>query len=127
MGIGNPLHLAFIAIVALLVLGPKRLPELARSLGKGYHEFRESLAAGAAGQDPGLAPGDEAFTAPPEEVMVAPTPYTGAPQDEWGALGVAAADAGVAAPASASFAPSGTPDASVQATSAMGPEAPPAS
>ena len=43
MGIGNPVHLAFIAIVALLVLGPKRLPDLARSLGNGMREFRESL------------------------------------------------------------------------------------
>ena len=43
MGIGNPVHLAFVAIVALLVLGPKRLPDLARSLGNGMREFRESL------------------------------------------------------------------------------------
>lgn len=43
MGISNPVHLAFVAIVALLVLGPKRLPDLARSLGNGMREFRESL------------------------------------------------------------------------------------
>jgi sec-independent protein translocase protein TatA len=43
MGIENPVHLAFIAIVALIVLGPKRLPELARSLGNGIREFRESV------------------------------------------------------------------------------------
>jgi sec-independent protein translocase protein TatA len=44
MGIENPVHLAFIAIVALLVLGPKRLPELARALGHGIREFREAVA-----------------------------------------------------------------------------------
>ncbi|HMD52430.1 MAG TPA: twin-arginine translocase TatA/TatE family subunit [Solirubrobacteraceae bacterium] len=44
MGIDNPVHLAFIAIVALLVLGPKRLPELARALGHGVREFREAIA-----------------------------------------------------------------------------------
>jgi len=43
MGIENPVHLAFIAAVALVVLGPKRLPELARALGKGIREFREAM------------------------------------------------------------------------------------
>jgi sec-independent protein translocase protein TatA len=43
MGIVNPMHLIFIAAVALIVLGPKRLPDLARSLGNGMREFRESL------------------------------------------------------------------------------------
>jgi sec-independent protein translocase protein TatA len=41
----NPLHIAFVAIVALLVLGPKRFPEVARSVGNGYREFREQLSA----------------------------------------------------------------------------------
>ena len=44
MGIENPVHLLFIGAVALVVLGPKRLPELARALGKGVREFRESIA-----------------------------------------------------------------------------------
>jgi TatA/E family protein of Tat protein translocase len=43
MGIENPVHLMFLAAVALIVLGPKRLPELARAAGKGMREFRESL------------------------------------------------------------------------------------
>ena len=47
MGIVNPLHLMFIAAVALIVLGPKRLPDLLRSLGNGVREFRESLNEGA--------------------------------------------------------------------------------
>ncbi|HEX4564369.1 MAG TPA: twin-arginine translocase TatA/TatE family subunit [Solirubrobacteraceae bacterium] len=46
MGIESPLHLLFIAVVALLVLGPKRLPELARALGKGVREFRGAMEAG---------------------------------------------------------------------------------
>ncbi len=45
MGIENPVHLVFVAVVALLVLGPKRLPELARALGKGMREFREAMSA----------------------------------------------------------------------------------
>jgi sec-independent protein translocase protein TatA len=46
MGIENPIHLLFLAVVALVVLGPRRLPELARSLGKGMREFREALNGG---------------------------------------------------------------------------------
>ncbi len=43
MGIENPVHIIFIGIVALLVLGPKRLPEVARALGHGLREFREAV------------------------------------------------------------------------------------
>jgi TatA/E family protein of Tat protein translocase len=43
MGIENPIHLLFIGLVALLVLGPKRLPGLARALGHGIREFREAI------------------------------------------------------------------------------------
>jgi TatA/E family protein of Tat protein translocase len=47
VGIENPVHLLFIAAVALIVLGPKRLPALARALGKGVREFRAALEQGA--------------------------------------------------------------------------------
>jgi TatA/E family protein of Tat protein translocase len=43
MGLENPVHLIFIGVVALLVLGPRRLPELARALGHGLREFREAM------------------------------------------------------------------------------------
>jgi TatA/E family protein of Tat protein translocase len=43
MGIENPVHLLFIVVVALVVLGPKRLPEVARALGKGMREFRQAM------------------------------------------------------------------------------------
>ncbi|HEY1689135.1 MAG TPA: twin-arginine translocase TatA/TatE family subunit [Solirubrobacteraceae bacterium] len=43
MGIESPLHLLFVGLIALLVLGPKRLPHFARSLGKGMREFKEAL------------------------------------------------------------------------------------
>jgi TatA/E family protein of Tat protein translocase len=43
VGIENPVHLLFVAVVALVVLGPKRLPELARALGRGMREFRDAI------------------------------------------------------------------------------------
>jgi sec-independent protein translocase protein TatA len=43
MGIENPVHLIFIAVIALVVLGPKRLPDMARALGKGMREFRDAM------------------------------------------------------------------------------------
>jgi len=46
MGIENPVHLLFIGAVALVVLGPKRLPMLARALGQGLREFRQALGEG---------------------------------------------------------------------------------
>lgn len=52
MGIGNPVHLMFIAAVALIVLGPRRLPDLARSLGNGMREFRQSLSEAANADEP---------------------------------------------------------------------------
>jgi sec-independent protein translocase protein TatA len=39
----QPTHLLFVLVVALLVLGPKRLPEVGRSLGKGLRDFRSAL------------------------------------------------------------------------------------
>jgi TatA/E family protein of Tat protein translocase len=47
VGIESPVHLLFLGVVALLVLGPKRLPELARALGKGMREFREAISVNA--------------------------------------------------------------------------------
>jgi sec-independent protein translocase protein TatA len=40
----GPMELLVVAIIALIVLGPKRLPEVGRSLGKGMREFKDSMA-----------------------------------------------------------------------------------
>ena len=42
-GLLSPWHVAFLAIVLLLFFGPKRLPEIGRSLGKGMREFKHSI------------------------------------------------------------------------------------
>ena len=42
-GIG-PTEVIIVLALVLLVLGPKRLPETAKSLGRGFREFKESIA-----------------------------------------------------------------------------------
>jgi sec-independent protein translocase protein TatA len=39
----SPLELMVILVVALVVLGPSRLPDAARSVGRGMREFKEAL------------------------------------------------------------------------------------
>jgi sec-independent protein translocase protein TatA len=39
----QPTHLLLVLVVALLVLGPKRLPEVARHLGSGIRDFRDAI------------------------------------------------------------------------------------
>jgi sec-independent protein translocase protein TatA len=56
-GLESPFHWLVLAVVLLLVFGPKRLPELGRSLGSGLRGFRDSLS----GLDDG---GDDAADAP---------------------------------------------------------------
>ena len=45
-GIFEPTHLVLILIVALVFLGPKRLPSAGRALGQGLKEFKNSLSDG---------------------------------------------------------------------------------
>lgn len=43
MGLDNPIHIAFLLGLLLLVFGAKRLPEMGRSLGAGLRGFKESI------------------------------------------------------------------------------------
>jgi sec-independent protein translocase protein TatA len=58
IGLDNPLHIAILLIVLLLLFGAKRLPEMGRSLGTGLRGFKESLSG-------------EQEPAPPEELAPA--------------------------------------------------------
>lgn len=40
-----------VLVIALIVLGPKRLPEMARNLGRGVREFREAISMDSTGDD----------------------------------------------------------------------------
>lgn len=83
-GVGMP-ELLVILIVALLVLGPKRLPEIARSLGKGMAEFRRAstefqrtLTASLEEPPPAAPP---RTPAPPPEKVAEPTAEKGPRSD----------------------------------------------
>jgi sec-independent protein translocase protein TatA len=39
----GPMELIIVLVIALIVLGPKRLPEAGRSIGRGMREFKDSL------------------------------------------------------------------------------------
>jgi sec-independent protein translocase protein TatA len=39
----GPLEIAIVLVIVLIIFGPKRLPELGRSMGRGIREFRGSL------------------------------------------------------------------------------------
>ena len=52
----GPMELIVILAIALIVLGPKKLPEVGKSLGKGMREFKESLAGENEQRDEGERP-----------------------------------------------------------------------
>ena len=73
-------EILILLLVLLLVFGPKRLPEMGRSLGRGMREFKDSIT-GKGGDDdlePDLAPATAApvFDHAVEIVDVAPVPVT---------------------------------------------------
>ena len=58
LGIG-PMEIVIVLVIALVVLGPKRLPDTARSVGRGMREFKEAVTGGDRGDE------SEALAKPP--------------------------------------------------------------
>lgn len=56
-GIG-PLEIGIVLVIVLIIFGPKRLPELGRSLGSGMRGFKDSIT----GKDEELPPGSDTKT-----------------------------------------------------------------
>ena len=64
----TPNEVLIIALVALIVLGPQRLPDAARQIGKGYRELRKMSTSVRAEIDTALKEPVEAITQPIEEI-----------------------------------------------------------
>lgn len=56
MDILSPIHLIIILAIALLLFGPKRLPEVGQGLGKTIREFRKAMQEGSDAADKTAAP-----------------------------------------------------------------------
>lgn len=74
----SPMQMLIVLAIALIVFGPKRLPEMARNLGKGIREFKAGIDMG--GQDP--APTSTVRAAAAPAAAPAPAPLTAASDDE---------------------------------------------
>jgi sec-independent protein translocase protein TatA len=76
----QPTHLLLILVVALVVLGPKRLPEVGRSLGRGLRDFRSGLQ-GVQDEARGIFHDalDEGPSQPPQDSVVSTVPEPLAP------------------------------------------------
>ena len=67
MGLDNPLHIAVLVVILLLVFGAKRLPELGRSLGSGMREFKDSITGSSTPEQPTLPAASQ--PAPPAQAQ----------------------------------------------------------
>jgi sec-independent protein translocase protein TatA len=63
----GPMEILLLLGLALLLFGPKRLPEIGSKLGKGMREFKDSVAGVKDDFDPELDPELEPFLAPEDE------------------------------------------------------------
>jgi sec-independent protein translocase protein TatA len=77
MGLDNPLHIAFLVVILLLIFGAKRLPEIGRSLGSGMREFKQSVTGESNSQHTALPAAQQPPTQPP--AAAAPVAQPAAP------------------------------------------------
>jgi sec-independent protein translocase protein TatA len=79
----GPLEIIVILVIVLIVFGPKRLPDLGRSLGRGMREFKDSVTGKDKDELPeGSADKPEPTTVTPEHTTVPPEPTTVPPASE---------------------------------------------
>jgi sec-independent protein translocase protein TatA len=81
MGLDNPIHIAFLLILLLLVFGAKRLPEMGRSIGHGMRGFKDAISGEV--PDTSAAPAAQQLAEPTiltrQEPLAAPSEIRSAP------------------------------------------------
>jgi sec-independent protein translocase protein TatA len=75
----GPLEIIIILVIVLLIFGPKRLPDLGRSLGRGMREFKDSVTGKDSDDEPPRLAKSE--SAPPESTPAESTPAEPAPAE----------------------------------------------
>jgi sec-independent protein translocase protein TatA len=68
----SPIEIVIVLVIVLLVFGPKRLPDLGRSLGRGMREFKDSV----------TAKDKEELPSPDAEPGPEPVPTSGAAREQ---------------------------------------------
>jgi sec-independent protein translocase protein TatA len=68
----GPLEIVIVLVIVLLIFGPKRLPDLGRSLGRGMREFKDSVTGKDSDDEPARIAQNE--PAAPEPAPAAPEP-----------------------------------------------------
>ncbi len=68
--VSNPVHIAILLLIALLLFGGRRLPEIGRSLGTGMREFKDSIS----GNHPEPSEAPQQQIAPPEATATVSQP-----------------------------------------------------
>ena len=79
MGLDNPLHIAFLVVILLLVFGARRLPEIGRSLGSGMREFKQAVTGETPPQQPALTAAQQQQQQPVQAPVAQPAPPEAAP------------------------------------------------
>jgi sec-independent protein translocase protein TatA len=73
----GPLEIIVVLVIVLIVFGPKRLPDLGRSLGRGMREFKDSVTGKDKDELPEASPAEK-----PEPTTVTAEPTTVTPASE---------------------------------------------
>jgi len=81
----GPMELIVVLVIALVVLGPKRLPGLGKQLGTGMREFKESISGSSHDDEEERDRHVIAPASPKEETVVTPVDTTETPASKTGA------------------------------------------
>ena len=117
----QPTHLLFVLIVALLVLGPKRLPEVGRSLGRGLRDFKNAISGEDSNESP-LPPATSQTPAQPAEPVQPAQPVESAPPVQTPQPADVTHPSEPAATGAPTAQPSGSVDPAATAASDAGPQ-----
>ena len=67
----GPMELVIVLALALIILGPKRLPEAGKSLGRGMREFKDSISGRSKDDELDLTPAAVAMQSAPDRADAA--------------------------------------------------------